>query len=266
MNEKWINLSDKVVIVTGGSMGIGKEIALDLISNDAKVISFDVSEPSDLKTLENFEHIHCDISDKEQIDSSVKKVIDRYGKISGLINNAGVSKPGLLVDYHHNNPEHEVSEETFDWMTNINQKGVMLCSQSVARHMLKQNEGVVINMISKAGLEGSEGQSIYSANKAAINAFTQSWAKELGRFNIRFLSVAPSINVPTPMNDEQNFRELAYARGTDPNEVHTNFDSIPLKRRGNLDEIANLISYLVSDYSTYITGTAINISGGHLTR
>lgn len=259
---KWIELTDKVVIVTGGSMGIGEKIVENLLANGAIVISADVTENKE-KVNNKFQFIKCDVTDKESIEKLVREVEATYGKIDALINNAGVSRPRMLVDTKGEHPEYEISEDDFDFMTNVNQKGVYLFSQAVAKVMVKQKDGVIINMSSKAGIEGSEGQSIYSANKAAVRAFTQSWAKELGKYNIRVVAIAPSINERTPMNNDTNFRALAYARDTDPNVVHQNFDSIPLRRPGNLEEIADLISYLISDHASYITGSTINVSGGH---
>lgn len=266
MSNKWINLDNNIVIVTGGSMGIGKKIVENLVSNGAKVISADVAEHSNIDHLDNVECIKCDVSNKKDIENLIDKVVDKYGKIDALINNAGVSRPRLLVDYLGEHPEYELSEDDFDFMTNVNQKGVFLCSQATARIMIKQKNGIIVNMTSKAGLEGSEGQSCYSANKAAVHAFTQAWAKELGKFNIRVVGVMPSINERTPMNSDENFKALAYARGTDPGNVHTDYKGmIPLQRPGKLYEIADLISYLISNHSSYITGTSINITGGNST-
>lgn len=267
MSTNWVNLAGKVVIVTGGSMGIGEKMVENLQSNGANVISADVVETDKYDDIERVQSIKCDVSNKSEIENLVEKVVKGYGKIDALINNAGVSRPRMLVDHLGKHPEYELSEDDFDFMTNINQKGVFLCSQAVARIMIKQKTGVIINMTSKAGLEGSEGQSCYSANKAAIHAFTQTWAKELGQFNIRVVGVSPSINERTPMNNDENFKALAYARGVDPSNVHTDYKGmIPLQRPGKLSEIADLISYLVSDHSSYITGTSINISGGNSTR
>ncbi|MBP1040057.1 SDR family NAD(P)-dependent oxidoreductase [Vagococcus sp. BWB3-3] len=262
--EKWLDLAGKVTIVTGGSMGLGEKMCANLRGNGATVISLDVVEPApENETI----FMKCDISNKEDVVSCVKTIKEQYGKIDALINNAGVSRPRMLVDHQGEHPEYELSEADFDFMVNVNQKGVFLCSQAVAREMIKQEFGVIINMSSDAGLQGSEGQSCYSANKAAVHAFTMSWAKELGQFNIRVVGVAPSINERTPMNNEANFKALAYARGTDPSKVHSDYKGIiPLGRPGKMTEIADLISYLVSDKSSYISGTTINISGAKSTR
>lgn len=267
MEKQWTDLSGKVVIVTGGSMGLGEAMVENLVANGATVISVDVVDDKKYEEVDRVESIRCDVSKRVDVEALMNKVVEKYGKIDALVNNAGVSRPRMLVDHVGDHPEYELSEEDYDFMTNINQKGVFLCGQAAARKMIKQKSGVIINMTSKAGLEGSKGQSCYSANKAAVHAFTQAWAKELGQFNIRVVGVAPSINERTPMNNDANFRALAYARGTNSDNVHTDYKGmIPLQRPGKLSEIADLISYLVSDHSSYITGTSINISGGNSTR
>lgn len=263
MNQKWLDLSEKVVIVTGGSMGIGEKMVRNLVANGAIVISADVVTNEAYEKTEHIKYIHCDISDKKSVEDMVSSVYKEFGKIDALINNAGVSRPRMLVDYYGEKPEYELSEEDFDFMVRINQKGVFLCSQAVARIMIKQNFGVIINMSSEAGIEGSKGQSCYSGTKAAVHAFSLSWAKELGKFNVRVVGVAPGINERTPMNDDAAFNALAYTRGQDPTNISTNYESvIPLGRPGKIEEIADLVSYLVSDHSSYITGTTINITGG----
>src|SRR5699024_4628583 len=207
------------------------------------------------------------VSKKSSIEKVVKEIEDKYGKIDVLVNNAGVSRPRMLVDYYGEKPEYELSEEDFDFMTSVNQKGVVFCSQAVARVMVKQKSGVIINMSSEAGLEGSKGQSCYSGNKAAVAVYTKDWAKELGQFNMRVVSVAHGINERTPMNNDEAFRALAYTRGMDPNNVSDDYKAvIPMGRPGKIEEIADLISYLASEHASYISGTTINITGAKTTR
>lgn len=267
--KKWLDLSGKVIIVTGGSSGIGEHIVDNLSSNDAIVVIADLKFNDKFNGNSNIIFEECNIASKKDIDKMVENVYAKYGRIDGLINNAGVSRPRMLVDYYGTNPEYEITEDDFDFMVNVNQKGVLLCSQAVARKMIMQKSGVIINMSSAAGVKGSRGQSIYAATKGALNSFSMSWAKELGRFNIRVLSIAPDVNERTPMNNDENIKALAYTRGTDPKNILQNTDtdfsnSIPLCRPGKLDEIADLISFLVSDHSSYITSTCIDISGGKI--
>ncbi|ECI2305705.1 SDR family NAD(P)-dependent oxidoreductase [Salmonella enterica] len=260
---KWLDLSGKVVIVTGGSMGLGEKMVENLHANGATVVYADLSPNQTFSQCDDITFIKCDVTDKKEVENLTQSVVAKFGHIDGLINNAGVSRPRLLVDVFKEKPEYELSEDDFDFMVNVNQKAVFLMSQSVARQMVEQQSGVIINMTSEAGVQGSRGQSCYSATKAAVNAFTFSWSKELGPYNVRVVSVEPAINVPTPMNSEANFRALAYTRGTDPNHVHKDYKGIiPLGRPGKLEEIADLISFLVSEHSSYITGSVINITGG----
>lgn len=267
-NKKWLDLQGKVIIVTGGSSGIGEHIVKNLSENDA------IAVVADLKFNESFNNTNivfeeCNVADIKSVTKMVENIFSKYGKIDGLVNNAGVSRPRMLVDYYGKHPEYEITEEDFDFMTAVNQKGVLLCSQAVARKMISQKSGVIINMCSAAGLKGSRGQSIYSATKGAIHSFAMSWAKELGQFNIRVLSIAPDVNERTPMNNDENIKALAYTRGTEPKNILQNTDtdfskSIPLARPGKLDEIADLVSFLMSEHSSYITSTCIDISGGKI--
>ena len=145
----------------------------------------------------------------------------------------------------------------------VNVKGVMFCAQAAARVMIKQKSGVILNISSEAGMEGSKGQNIYSATKGAVNSFTLSWAKELGAYNVRVVAVAPGINEPTPMGNPEHVKELAYTRAQEAGSVSTEYQKvIPLGRVGKLDEIADLVTYLLSDHASYITGTIMNITGG----
>lgn len=193
----------------------------------------------------------------------VATVLETYGKVDALVNNAGVNRPRLLVDFYKKEKKYEATVEDFDFITNVNQKGPFLCTQAVVRDMIEKNKGVIVNVSSEAGTEGSAGQSIYSATKAALNGFTRSWAKELGKFGIRVVGIAPGINKRTNMNSDANYEALAYTRGLDPNNIDNDYTgSIPLGRAGEHEELGDLVSYLVSDHSSYITGTTLNISGG----
>lgn len=263
MAEKWIDLKGKIIIVTGGSIGIGASIVENLSTNGAEVIIADISNSEKFSNHKNVSFIECDVTKKDSVGNMVNKVVEKYQKIDGLVNNAGVNRARLLVDYYNNSKEHELSEEDFDFMVNVNQKGVFLCAQAVARVMITRKAGVIVNISSEAGMEGSKGQSTYSATKGAVNSFTLSWAKELGQFNIRVVGVAPGINEPTPMGNPKHVEDLAYTRGIKASNVSEDYTKvIPLGRVGKLDEIADLVSYLMSDHSSYITGTIINITGG----
>lgn len=259
MNSDWLNLGKKVIIVTGGSSGIGAHIVQSLSESGAQVVVADLSGSSE----GNIDFIPCNITDKQQVEEMICHVVDKYGRIDGLVNNAGVNRPKLLVDYYHGDKDHEFNEQDFDFIFSVNVKGAFFCTQEVARVMIKQQFGVVVNVSSEAGMEGSTGQSIYSATKGALNSFTLSWAKELGRFNIRVVGIAPGINEPTPMGNPDHVKALAYTRGVESNHVAVDYMKvIPLGRPGRIEEIADLVTYLLSDRATYISGTTVNITGG----
>lgn len=263
MNKEWIDLKGKVVIVTGGSMGIGSHIVEDLLKNGAKVVIADLTENERFQDDPNVLFVKCNVTEQAEVEEMVAEAVRRFGKLDGIVNNAGVNRPRMLVDYYKHDPKHENSEEDFNFMMNVNVKGVMLCAQAAAKVMIRQKSGVILNVSSEAGMEGSKGQNIYSATKGAVNSFTLSWAKELGPYNIRVVAVAPGINEPTPMGNPEHVAELAYTRGQGAETVSTDYQKvIPLGRVGRLDEIADLITYLLSDYASYITGTVLNVTGG----
>lgn len=267
IESKWINLEDKVVIVTGGSSGIGEQIVKDLLNCGAKVAILDQSEPINYKQSESLHFVKVNICDKNEVQEAISNVVTRFTRIDALINNAGVTRPRILVDYFKQEPKYEISEDDFYFMVDVNMKGTLLVSQAVTRIMVEQKNGVIVNMSSCAGINGSQGHSIYAATKAAINSFTLSWSKELAKFNIRVVGVAPDILERTPSNNDEKYRAQAYGRGMDINTPAEVFfqnykKSIPLGRPGYLYEVSNLVNYLISDYSSYITGVIIPVSGG----
>lgn len=261
MSKPWIDLGGKVIIVTGGASGIGKHISEQLQHSGAKVVIPDINVETALK--ENVYEIKCDITNQANVEEMVALALEAFGTIDGLVNNAGVNLPRLLVDFKGEKPEYELNEKDFDFMVAVNQKGPYLCAQAVARHMVEKKKGVIVNVSSEAGQEGSAGQSCYSATKGALNGFTRSWAKELGEHQIRVVGIAPGINEETGLTSPAYNEALAYTRGVKVDELGTNYSkTIPLGRVGQLNEIGDLVTYLLSDHSSYITGTTVNISGG----
>jgi sorbitol-6-phosphate 2-dehydrogenase len=264
-----IDLKGKVGIVTGGANGIGKAVTEKLLQAEATVIISDINEAQGSATECEFKKkygnvlfIKTDVSRKADIESMVGEVKGRYGRIDFLVNNAGILIPRLLVDPLG---KEEITEDVFDRMVSINQKGAVFCAQAVAREMIKDGvKGVIINMSSESGLEGSEGQSIYASTKAALYSFTRSWAKELGKYGIRVAGVAPGILEATALRTPEYERALAYTRGITVEQLRQSYEkvSIPLGRVGRLEEVASVVAFLISDLASYITGTVINISGG----
>jgi sorbitol-6-phosphate 2-dehydrogenase len=266
----WLNLEGAVAIVTGGACGIGRAVCSGLAEVGAMVVVADVNAGGahttayELKDKFGSNHISIatDVSDKASVDTMIKTVVDKFGRIDILVNNAGILIPRLLVDPAG---KEELTEQIWDKMVSINQKGYFLCAQAVARVMIKSgNGGVIINMTSESGLEGSQGQSVYAATKAAIYSLTRSWAKELGKHNIRVVGIAPGIVEVTALRSEEYERALSYTRGITVEQLREKYEkaSIPLGRSGKLSEVADTVCFLASERAGYIHGTVVNVSGG----
>ena len=240
---------NKTVFVTGASRGIGKEVALKFADKGYNVVINYVSSKTNVEELkEEFEKkgvkaliIQADVTNKEAIEEVVKKAIEEFGQIDVLVNNAGITKDNLLM---------RMSEEEFDKVIEINLKGTYIVTKAVTKYMMKKRKGSIINLSSVVGVAGNAGQCNYSASKAGIIGFTKSVAKELASRNIRANAVAPGF-IETDMTAVLS------------DEVKENIhNQIPLKRMGTAKEVANLIYFLGSDESAYITGQVINIDGG----
>ena len=239
----------KTVLVTGASRGIGKEVALKYAENGYDVIINYVSDKTDVKALENeFKEkgaecliLKADVSNQDEVQKLVDEAIAKFGKIDVLVNNAGITKDNLLM---------RMSEEEFDKVLEINLKGTFLVTKAVTKYMMKKRTGSIINLSSVVGVVGNAGQCNYSASKAGIIGFTKSIAKELASRNIRANAVAPGF-IETDMTSvlPDNVKEA----------IH---NQIPLKRMGSAKEVAELIYFLGSEKSSYITGQVINIDGG----
>ena len=263
METSWLNLERQVIVVTGGSSGIGEAIIKELLLVGASVANIDMNEGSE--SHENLYFIKTDISLRTDVEKAIDAIKTRFGKIDGLVNNAGINIPSLLVDSTKSNSNYELTDAIFDKMTSINQKGVYLVTQAVARLLVQQKSGIIINMSSESGLEGSEGQSCYAATKAAVNSFTRSWSKELGKFNIRVIGIAPGIMEETGLRTEAYESALAYTRSISVEKLragYSNLSTIPLGRSGKLSEVAYAVCYFLSEKSGYITGVTVNIAGG----
>ena len=262
---------DKCALITGATRGIGKQIAITLAKQGYNIALNYRKENEELEnTKKEIEKIGVqvlavkgDVANFENCENFVKQVIERFGQIDVLVNNAGINLPRLLVDVKGEKPEYELNEDSFGKMFAVNVKGVFLCAQAVARELVKQGHGVILNMSSESGKEGSQGQSAYSATKRAVDSFTRSWSKELGKYNVRVVACAPGIMEATGLRTTAYNEALAYTRGVKPEDLSTDYSKvIPIGRDGKLDEVGSLVAYLVSDQASYITGTTVNISGG----
>lgn len=262
--KSWLNLEGKKIIVTGGASGIGLAIVDELLAQGANVQMIDIHGGDKYQNGEHYTFWPTDISSANEVNQSVTGIIQRFGRIDGLVNNAGINYPRLLVDEKAPSGRYELNESTFEKMVNINQKGVFFMSQAVARQMVKQRDGVIVNVSSESGLEGSEGQSCYAATKAALNSFTRSWAKELGRHGIRVVGVAPGILEKTGLRTPEYEEALAWTRNITVEQLRDGYskNAIPIGRSGRLSEVADFTCYLLSDRASYITGVTTNIAGG----
>jgi 3-oxoacyl-[acyl-carrier protein] reductase len=245
-------LEGKTVIITGASRGIGRGIAEVFAKQGANIAFTYRSSDEKAKALEDelsangckVKGYKSDASNFEAAQQLAVDVLEEFGSIDVLVNNAGITKDGLLM---------RMSEDDFDRVMDINMKSVFNMTKAVLRPMLKQRKGSIINMSSVVGVKGNAGQANYSASKAAINGFTKSTALELGSRNIRCNSIAPGF-IETEMTE---------ALGGDQIQEWRN--SIPLKRGGTTEDIANSALFLASDMSAYVTGQVLHVCGGMLT-
>lgn len=259
----WLGIKGKTFLVTGGSSGIGQAIITELLAAGAQVINADLQGSVQLHPRLCF--IETDVSSKEAVEGMLNAALEKFGTIDGIVNNAGINLPRLLADRKQPYGKYELTEELFDRLIAVNLKSVYLLSQAAARIFYQSGTGVIVNISSEAGLEGSEGQSVYAATKAAINSFTRSWAKELGKFNIRVVGVAPGIMEETGLRTLEYEEALAYTRGITVDRLRKNYSkvsTIPLGRSGRLEEVANVVSFLLSERASYISGVTINVAGG----
>ena len=262
MND-WLNIKGKTVLVTGASSGIGKAIVEELLELGVNVANFDLSD-NDLRHP-NLLFVKVDVTSRSEVEEGVAKIVERFGNIDAVVNNAGINIPRLLIDAENPKGPYELDDETFEKVTMINQKGLYLVSQAVGRILVKNGKGVIVNMASEAGLEGSEGQSAYAATKAAVYSYTRSWAKELCKHGVRVVGIAPGIMEATGLRTLSYEEALAYTRGKTVEDIRAGYASTsttPLGRSGKLREVADLVAFYISDRSSYITGVTTNIAGG----
>jgi len=249
------DLKGKVAIITGARRGMGRTHAIALAKAGAKVIVSDISLEDCQKVVDEIKRekgeamaVKCDVTKKEEVDEMVRKTIEKWGKIDILVNNAGICdfKPFL-----------ELTEKDWDRTIEINLKGYFLVAQAVAKEMAKQKSGVIINIASIAmGQTGVGFPSLvhYCASKGGIVAMTEAMALELAPYNIRVNAISPGA-IETPMIDPLK---------ADPKTMEGTLARIPLHRVGKPEEVSNLVLFLASDASSYMTGSDVVIDGGWL--
>ncbi|CAL66737.1 3-oxoacyl-[acyl-carrier-protein] reductase [Christiangramia forsetii] len=242
-------LEGKNAIITGGSRGIGKGIAEVFAKHGANVaFTYNSSSQSAEELAKELESLgvkakayQSNAASFKESQDLVDKVVEEFGAIDIVINNAGITKDNLLM---------RMSEEDFDKVIEVNLKSIFNMTKAVQRTMLKQRSGSIINMSSVVGVTGNAGQANYAASKAGIIGFSKSMAQELGSRNIRTNVIAPGF-IETEMTEKLDEKTVQGWR-----------DAIPLKRGGSPEDIANACVYLGSDLSSYVTGQVIHVDGG----
>ena len=240
--------NEKVAIVTGASRGIGAEIARELLAMGMTVVAVDIREdllaelPAKLEAPEGKLDTRAqDVTEAEGFGALIDDVAAKYDRIDVLVNNAGITRDGLLL---------RMSDEDWELVLKVNLTSAFIGTRAVARHMMRARDGAIINMASFSGLEGNRGQANYAASKAGLIALTKTTAKELAGKNVRANAVAPGFIV-TEMTDAlpQQAKDIALSL-------------IPLKRMGAPADIARAVGFLASEAAAYITGQVISVDGG----
>ena len=244
-----MSIDGKVALITGGSRGIGRAIALRLAREGVKVaVNYRANEEAanivvDAVTEMGGEAmaVCADVAQSAAVDDMVKRVLDSLGGVDILVNNAGIIHDSLLM---------RMTEEVWDDVVNTNLKGTYNCTKASLRYMVRQRWGRIISVVSVVGMEGNPGQSNYAASKAGIIAFSRSIAKEVASRNITVNAVAPGyISTEIVADLSPEFKELIMSR-------------IPQNRFGTVDDVANMVGFLASEEAGYITGEVVRVDGG----
>ncbi len=240
--------NNRTAVVTGAARGIGFEIVRELLSRGMTVVAVDIKEDLLAELPEKLSGAGgalatavCDVTDGEGVTRLIDGVAERHGHLDVLVNNAGITRDGLLL---------RMDDADWDLVLTVNLKSAFLTTRAAARHMIRQRSGSIINMASYSGLEGNRGQANYSASKAGLVGLTKTTAKELASKGVRCNAVAPGF-IQTEMTDAMapQAKELALSL-------------IPLKRLGQPGDVAKAVAFLASDDSAYITGQVISVDGG----
>ncbi len=245
-----MKLEGQVAIVTGAGQGIGRAIALTLAREGATVVVNDIDLEKAEKVAEEIKSqggqalpVQADVSVGDEVNNLVEKTLDSYKRVDILVNNAGVAKMTRFL---------ELTEAEWDRTMNINIKGQFLCSKAVIAHMIKQKRGKIVNIASLAAHIGAPGLAAYGASKGGVVQLTKALAVELGKFNIMVNAVSPGLTmtdlIKSVVKDRPDFIE--------------GIDRIPLRRAAEPEDIANVVLFLASSESDYITGQVIIVDGG----
>ncbi|MBN1870513.1 MAG: 3-oxoacyl-[acyl-carrier-protein] reductase [Candidatus Omnitrophica bacterium] len=243
-----MSFKDEVVMVTGASRGIGKEIAQSFAKEGAKVMIIDISAELAEEVKEELtgkglkaESFCCDVTNMQNVQEIVTKILDKYKRIDILVNNAGITKDNLLL---------RMTESDWDAVVNVNLRGTFVCTKAVTKTMMKARKGRIINIASIIGIRGNTGQANYAASKAGIIGFTKSVARELGSRGITANAIAPG------------YIQTAMTAKLDDNVREELLKQIPLGFLGTATDVAGACLFLASDDARYITGQTIVVDGG----
>ncbi len=233
-----LNLSGKVVVVTGGAAGIGRATVERFQAEGAKAVSWDVNGDP-----------RVDVTDAASVQRAVDDVIAQHGRIDVLVNNAGIVRDAQLIKWK-DGVAGMMDDATFDAVIDVNLRGVFLCTRAVVPHMIEAKRGVILNASSIVGLYGNFGQTNYAATKAGVISFTKTWSRELGRYGIRVNAVAPGF-IATEM-----------VAALPQRVVESMVSRTPLAKLGEPEDIANAYVWLASDAAKFISGAVLSVDGG----
>ncbi len=250
-------LRGKVVIVTGAAAGLGRATARQFASEGCRVAAWDVKEAVQEELLGELAALggepifrKTNVSDAGDVEAAVAEIVARWNRVDVLINNAGILRDAQLVKWKDGQVASVMSEPDFDAVIAVNLKGVYLCARAVVPHMIRNGSGVILNASSVAGIYGNFGQTNYAATKAGVICFAQTWARELGRYNIRVNAVAPG------------FMATEMVRQMPPKVLESMVSHTPLGRMGRPEDIAEAYVWLASDAASFVTGTVLSVDGG----
>ena len=249
-----MRMQNRVVLITGGAAGIGKATAEKFVSEGATVVIADVNEAAGMATAaalgRGIAFNKVDVTDRAAVQAWVDDVVERYGRIDVLVNNAGIVRDNQLVRFKDGELVKQMPEADFDMVVAINLKGVFNCTQAVAPVMIKQGSGVILSASSVVGLDGNFGQTNYVASKAGVIGMTKVWARELGKYGIRVNAVAPG------------FTATEILSSMPEKIIDGMIGRTPLGRMGQPEDIANAYLFLASDEASFISGAVLRVDGG----
>ena len=248
-----MRLKNKVALITGGAAGIGKATAERFVEAGATVVICDVNQEAGKATVRelgpNVHFYKVDVTDRQAVQAWVDDVVDKYGRVDVLVNNAGILRDNQLVKVKDGELVKQMPEADFDLVIAVNLKGVFNCTQAVAPYMIEQGSGVILNASSVVGLDGNFGQTNYVATKSGVIGMTKVWARELGRYNIRVNAVAPGFIATEILKSmPEKIIERMKAR-------------IPLGRMGQPRDVANAYLFLASDEASFVSGAVLRVDG-----